>query len=97
MVILVALLQGELKTRVGAHMIPGRPFEIDSVTVPVSQTRSASSVPVGEITLGQYLWAIMLPEQQSDIEVTGGAAVGGGPGAVDVGGEFGAQSSEDLN
>ena len=87
---------GELKTRVGAHMIPGRPFEIDSVTVPVSQTHQQERASWGDnfrpVSVGDHA-----TRTAADIEVTGGAAVGGGPGAVDVGGEFGAQSSEDLN
>ena len=88
---------GELKTRVAAGFLPGSPFDIDSVTVPISQTDSQqmaswganfTPVPVGD-NAGR---------SAADIEVggAGGDAAGGAPG-LDVGGELGAQSSEDLN
>lgn len=93
----------EVKVRVANAFLPGRPFPIDSVRVPVSQafgdraaTWSATTVQHVPDRLGRT---------GADIEVgAGGGEAGGavaGPevevGAGAAGGEFGAQSSEDLN
>jgi hypothetical protein len=89
---------GELKTRVASGFLPGRAFNIDSETVSVSQTDAqrlatwgAGFVPV---SVGDNAGRTAI-----DIDVGAGVGVGTGAGAagLDVGGELGAQSSEDLN
>lgn len=88
---------GELKTRVAANFLPGRSFNIDSDTVSISQTNSqrlaswgAGFVPV---SVGDNAG-----RTAADIDVGAGAGIGtGGAAGLDVGGELGAQSSEDLN
>jgi hypothetical protein len=86
---------GEIKTRVASFALPGSSFEITSVPAVFAQTgvdRSAT-------------WAGGTPKHVGDkagrtgadiaVGATGGEVVGA-PG-VDVGGEVGAQSAEDLN
>ncbi len=80
---------GELKTRVAAGFLPGRSFNIDSVTVPISQTDAQQQANWGAgfspVSVGDHAG-----RTGADIVV---GDVAGGP----VGGELGAQSSEDLN
>ncbi len=88
-------LVGEIKTRVGAAAIPGKPFKVHSVVVPVSQTSADTRamwgahapVPVHE----------PLVRTGADIEVGAGAGAAGGPPGAEVGTEAGAQAAEDLN
>ncbi len=78
----------ELKVRIAAAALPGQPFAINSVTVPVSQTSADTRVT----------WAGGTSAHVGDNAVRTGTDIavgdiGGGP----VGAEVGAQSSEDLN
>jgi hypothetical protein len=94
----------EIKVRIAAVGLPGRPFKITSAVVPVSQTSTDPSAT----WLGGHPTAVgdKGARTATDIavagtggEIAGGAATGGA--GVDVGGavggETGAQSSEDLN
>jgi uncharacterized protein DUF4157 len=85
----------EIKVRVAAAALPGRPFPVTSVTVPVSQ----SSADTQATWAGGTPTAVGGPAARSatDIEVGGAGGDVGGPAGADVGGETGAQSSEDLN
>jgi hypothetical protein len=87
---------GEVKTRVAAAGLPGSPFRINSIAAPLAQSG----------TDPRAVWAggtpVNVPEKAlrtgADIEVDAGAGAGvTGPVGADVGGETGAQSSEDLN
>jgi hypothetical protein len=88
----------EIKVRVADAAIPGRPFPVDSVSVPVSQSSADA----------RATWAAGDPPRHvpdragrtgADIEAggVGGGVETGGAGGVEVGAEAGAQSSEDLN
>ncbi len=85
----------EIKVRVAAYGIPGRPFHVRSVRVPVTQTSSDS----------RATWAggspspVPEPSKRTGADIEVGAAGGeaGGPGGAEVGAETGAQSAEDLN
>ncbi|MEK6288293.1 MAG: DUF4157 domain-containing protein [Acidobacteriota bacterium] len=89
-------VSAEIKVRTAAAFLPGRPFPVTSVQVPVWQTNANT----------RATWSGATPSAASgpatrtavDIEAgaAGGEAVGGPPGEVG-GGEIGAQSSEDLN
>ena len=88
---------GELKTRVAAGFLPGRAFNIDSETVSISQTNSQRLAAWGTgfvpVSVGDNAG-----RTAADIDVGAGAGVGAaGAAGLDVGGELGAQSSEDLN
>jgi 1,2-phenylacetyl-CoA epoxidase PaaB subunit len=104
-------IPAEIKVRVAASGIPGRPFDVRSVDVPVSQTKfdgSATWVDENPTPVKERL-----ARTAADIEVGAGVGdVGGGEigarggylgtdvgaGVGDVGGgEIGAQSAEDLN
>lgn len=86
---------GELKTRFAATFLPGSPFDIDSETVPVSQTNLQQVASWGAnftpVHVGDNA-------QRTALDIDVGATVGA-PSLVgmDIGAEFGAQSSEDLN
>ena len=88
-------IPAEVKVRVANLALPGQPFDIKSVSVPVSQKSADSSAT----------WAGGAPVHVGDkagrtgADIGTGAEVGAGGGAPgDVaGGEVGAQSSEDLN
>jgi hypothetical protein len=79
---------GELKTRVGAHFIPGSPFHIYSVdTICVQSGTDRAAV-----------WAGGTPVHVPDKAGRTGADIATGDvGGGDVGAEVGAQASEDLN
>jgi hypothetical protein len=86
---------GEVKTRVAAYGLPGKPFEIFSVALPLTQTGSDP----------RAVWAGGAPTHVPDragtagLDVETGAAGGAvlGPETEVGGGEVGAQSAEDLN
>lgn len=79
---------GELKTRVAAFGLPGKPFEIFSVPSPCFQ--SGSDQRAG--------WLGGTPHSVGDQAGRAGAdIVVGDVGGGEVGGEVGAQSAEDLN
>lgn len=82
-------LPAELKVRVAALALPGKPFFIDSVSVGVSQ-RHTDAVAV---------WGSGAPPTPTpDHAVRSGVDImAGDVGAGPAGGEIGAQSSEDLN
>jgi hypothetical protein len=86
----------EVKVRVANTLLPGQPFDIKSVDVPVAQKSGDSAAT----------WAGGTPHHVGDkatrsgADIAGGAEAGGGaagPGGEVGGGEAGAQSSEDLN
>jgi hypothetical protein len=85
----------EIRVRVAAFGLPGKPFPINSVDVSVSQSsrqpRAAwsghSPTPVTGTMMRSGL----------DIAFGVGAGIAGGPDIAGTGGEVGAQSSEDLN
>lgn len=88
-------LGAEIKVRVADTFLPGRPFPIDSVRVPVSQTNVEF----------QASWSAAAPRHVpdrlgrtgTDIEVGAGVGASGGPDLEAGGAEVGAQSAEDLN
>jgi hypothetical protein len=88
-------LPAELKVRIAAVALPGQPFAINSVSVPVSQTATDT----------RATWAGGTPSHVGDNAVRTGAdmaagdvaGVGVGPTGAAAGVEVGAQSSEDLN
>jgi hypothetical protein len=97
-------LPAEIKVRFANAFLPGQPFDIDSVVVPVFQSNCDA----------RAIWGVNAPTHVpdvagrtgADIEVgagggeIGGTGIGGpevGAGGEFGGGEFGAQSSEDLN
>lgn len=85
----------EVKVRVANTLLPGRPFEIRSVKVPVQQTD-------GDV---RATWAGGAPSHVGDkaartaVDIAGGEVAGGagGTGGEVAGGEAGVQSAEDLN
>lgn len=86
-------LPGEVKTRVGAHFIPGSPFHVYSVDVPCVQSGTDRAA----------VWAGGTPQHVPDkagrtgVDIAAGDIVGGPPPGGDVGAEVGVQASEDLN
>ena len=91
-------IPAEIKVRVANTALPGQPFDINSVDVPVSQKSGDDKAS----------WAGGTPTHVgdkagrtgADIAAgadTGTADTGGDVGGTDVGGEAGNQSSEDLN
>ncbi len=87
---------GATLVRVAAAGLPGRPFHVSSVEVPVSQT----SADTRATWAGGAPTAVTGPMARTATDLAvggvGGDVVGGGA-VGDVGGEIGAQSSEDLN
>ncbi|MFN0085506.1 MAG: DUF4157 domain-containing protein [Blastocatellia bacterium] len=81
-------ISAEIKVRVAAAALPGQPFHVRSVQVPVSQ----SSGDARATWAGGIPTPVTGPAGRTAADIEAGAA-GGGP----VGGELGAQSSEDLN
>lgn len=86
-------LPGELKTRVGAHFIPGSPFHIYSVDVVCLQSGTDRAA----------VWAGGTPVHVPDtagrtgLDIAAGDLAGGPAPGGDVGAEVGVQASEDLN
>ena len=86
---------GELKTRVAAYGLPGKPFDIFSVPAPCVQSGSDK----------RAVWPGGTPQHVgdqagragADVEVGGAGGVATGPETEVGGGEVGAQSAEDLN
>ena len=86
---------GEVKTRVAAYGLPGKPFEIFSVPSPLIQTGSDQGA----------VWVGGVPQPRGDqagragldVEVGGVSGAVGGPDTEVGGGEVGAQAAEDLN
>ena len=84
---------GEIKTRVGAHFIPGSPFHIYSVDVPCFQ----SGTDRGAVWAGGTPVHVPDTSGRTGLDIAAGD-VAGGPGAGgDVGADVGVQASEDLN
>lgn len=79
----------EVKVRVAAAALPGRPFEITSVPAAVSQSSSDSRA-----TWGSGAAPVHVPDRAGR---TGADIVVGDVGGGEVGAEVGAQSAEDLN
>ena len=91
----------EIKVRVASAALPGRPFNVTSVTAPIRQTNTDRLATWGAIPTAAPDRAA---RTGTDIEVGGaggGDVSGSDVGLPDVGevggGESGAQSSEDLN
>lgn len=87
---------GELKTRVAAYGLPGRPFEIQSVTVPVAQSSAMSRANWGSgtapVSVGDHA-----VRSGADIGTGADIGVGAGPLGDIAGAEFGGNAAEDLN
>ncbi|MEK6374868.1 MAG: DUF4157 domain-containing protein [Acidobacteriota bacterium] len=85
----------EVKVRVAAAALPGRPFSITSVSVPVSQSSGDSKATWA----GGSPTPVSGPATRSAVDIGTGGAAGdvGGPDVEAAGGETGAQASEDLN
>jgi hypothetical protein len=97
-------ISAEIKVRVAAAFIPGHPFHVYSVRVPVSQTSAQPSAAWAGGSPTHVPEASRRAGADIEVEAEAGAGAGGveaGAGGVEVGtgvgGEAGAQSAEDLN
>lgn len=82
----------EIKVRVAAYGIPGRPFHVRSIQVPVTQTSADSRATWA----GGSPTAVPEPSRGAATDIAVGAESGAGGGG-EVGAGAGAQAAEDLN
>ncbi|MPV36324.1 eCIS core domain-containing protein, partial [Georgenia subflava] len=89
-------LGAEVKVRVAATLLPGSPFAIESTAVAVTQSDSDVRAQWGTMAA-----PVHVPDRAgtTGADIAGGEVAGApaGPPGADIGGEIGAQGSEDVN